>query len=58
VLANKRLDKVFCFSWIVVYIRIEAQLKVPLCGDHLGGTFVVAGIFVVAICDFVVIVGV
>ena len=50
VLANRRLDKFFYFSWIVVYIRIEAQLNVPFCGDYLSGTFVVAGIFVIAIC--------
>ena len=50
VLANRRLDKFFCFSWIVVYTRIGAQLNVPFCGDYLGGTFVVARIFIVAIC--------
>jgi len=37
VLANKQLDKFFCFSCIVVYIRIAVQTNVPFCGNMLGG---------------------
>ena len=50
VLENKWLDKFFCSTWIVVYIKIRVQLNVLFCGNYLRGTFVIAGIFFVVIC--------
>ena len=47
VLAKRWLDKFYCFNWILVYIRIEIQLNVPLCANYFGGNYW-GGIFMAA----------
>ena len=39
VLAKRWLNKFYYFNWIVVYIKIEVQLNVPLCANYLGGKY-------------------